>query len=176
MQRASNGDAAAFGELVTRHSTSALRIATVVLGTTEGAADAVQAATLKAWRAGDRIDPARGFRPWYLRIVANTARNDRRARFRRSALSLKASTIRQPTVDSPDIAAVTTAERESVLASLNKLSSADRLVLALRFFEDLSQAEMAEVLDCPVGTVKSRLSRALAKLRDGLADPADGEP
>ena len=147
-----------------------------MLGTTEGAADTVQAATLKAWRASDRIDPAREFRPWYLRIVANTARNDRRARSRRSALNLKASATRQPTVDSPDIAAITTAERESVLASLNKLPPADRLVLALRFFEDLSQAEMAEVLDCPVGTVKSRLSRAMAKLRDDLPDAADGEP
>ena len=150
-------------------------MAAVVLGTAEGAADAVQVASIRAWRAHDRIDPARGFRPWFLRIVANTARNDRRARFRRSALVLKASTVRNDVADGPDIDAVTADERQTVVDALNLLPPADRLVLALRFFEDLSQAEMAEVLDCPVGTVKSRLSRAMTKLRDVLPDTVGGE-
>lgn len=175
MQRVRIGDAAAFGELVTRYSTSALRVATVVLGTTEGAADAVQAATLKAWRARTRIDPARGFRSWYLRIVANTARNDHRSRSRRSALTVKASTIRPDSVVRPDDLAVTSSERETVVGALNDLPPADRLILALRFFEDMTQAEMAEILDCPLGTVKSRLSRAIAKLRNGLPDASEGE-
>lgn len=174
-RRASDGDPAAFGELVAQHSTSARRVATVVLGTTDGAADAVQTATLRAWRARDRIDPGRGFRAWYLRIVANTARNDRRARSRRVALAVKAGALPAPDVSTPDVAAVTAAEREIVVRGLNRLSAEDRLVVALRFFEDLSQADIARVLDCPVGTAKSRLSRALSRLRHVLANPMEEE-
>lgn len=174
MHRARGGDSAAFGELVTHHSTSALRVATVVLGTTEGAADAVQAATLRAWRAIARVDPDRGFRSWYLRIVANTARNDRRSRSRRSALTVRASSIRIDSVATPDTAAVTASERDTVVNALNELPPADRLILALRFFEDMTQPEIAEILECPVGTVKSRLSRAMDRLRQGLADTSGG--
>lgn len=153
---------------------TALRVATVVLGTTEGAGDAVQAATLKAWRASNRIDPDRGFRAWYLRIVANTARNDRRSRSRRTVLAVRAST--DPLVDdlTPEVAAVTAGERETVVRALNRLAPGDRLVVALQFFEDMSQAEMAQVLGCPTGTVKSRLSRALAKLQQALAEDPEG--
>lgn len=173
MQRACDGDATAFGELVTCHSKSALRVATVVLGTTEGADDAVQTATLRAWRARNRIDPGRGFRAWYLRIVANTARNDRRSRSRRAALAVRAATIPAIDVITPEVAAVTATEREIVLRGFNRLAHEDRLVLALRFFEGMTQAEIAQVLDCPVGTAKSRLSRAVARLRQVLASGSE---
>lgn len=169
VQRACDGDATAFGELVTHQSASALRVATVVLGTAEGAGDAVQTATLRAWRARNRLDPDRGFRAWYLRIVANTARNDRRSRARRAALAVKVAATAPVATATPEVAAVTATEREIVLRGLNRLSADDRLVLALRFFEDLSQADIAEVLGCPIGTAKSRLSRALTRLRQVLA-------
>lgn len=165
VQRARDGDAAAFGELVTLHSTSALRVATVVLGTTEGAGDAVQTATLGAWRARNRIDPDRGFRAWYLRVVANTARNDRRSRSRRAALAVKVAATAPVATVAPEVAAVTAAERETVLRGLNLLPAEDRLILALRFFEEMTQPDIAQVLGCPVGTVKSRLSRATSRLR-----------
>ena len=174
MQRAQSGDAAAFGELVTKHSVSARRVATVVLGTAEGAGDAVQEANVKTWQAMERLEPQRGFRAWYLRIVANTARNDRRSRTRRTALAVRAAAVRPIDVATPDVAAVTAAERKTVVAALNRLDEADRLVVALRFFEDLTQKEMALVLDCPTGTVKSRLSRAMSRLRDALDADSGG--
>ena len=174
MRRARSGDAAAFGELVARHSTSALRVATVVLGTTEGAGDALQEATVKAWRATRRLDPERGFRAWFLRIVANTARNDRRSRSRRAALAVRAAALPPAQELSPEAAAVTASEREVVVAALNRLSPADRLVVALRYFEELTQDEIALVLGCPTGTAKSRLSRAMARLRVVLADAEEG--
>lgn len=169
VQRSCDGDAAAFGELVSHHSTSALRLATVVLGTTEGAGDAIQAATLRAWQARNRIDPDRGFRAWYLRIVANTAHNDRRSRTRRAALAVKVAATPIGEVVTPEVAAVTAEQRAIVLRGLNRLPAEDRLVLALRFFEDMTQADIAQVLDCPVGTVKSRLSRATSRLRQVLS-------
>ena len=62
-----------------------------------------------------------------------------------------------------------------VVAALNRLDTMERLVIALRHFEQLSEQEMADVLDCPPGTVKSRLSRAMAKLRAELTMDAFGD-
>ncbi len=94
MKRASSGgprrgDAEAFGGLVARHRRSALRVATVVLGDGSDADDVVQAASERAWRAISSVDPERGFRAWFLRIVANSARNQRRAWWRRRRAELR---------------------------------------------------------------------------------------
>ena len=88
-RRAQAGDADAYGDLVARHRPAALRVATVVLGRAEGADDVVQQATERAWRAIATFDVARPFRPWFLRIVANGARNDRRAGGRRAHLEVR---------------------------------------------------------------------------------------
>jgi RNA polymerase sigma factor (sigma-70 family) len=129
----------------------------------------VQQATERAWKSMDTFDPARPFRPWFLRIVANLARNDRRARGRRARLDVRAGSAEAGrAVATPEDIAVGDAERRRVLEALNRLDRDDRLVVALRYFEQLSEAEMAETLDCPPGTVKSRLSRAMARLRTAL--------
>ena len=65
-------------------------------------------------------------------------------------------------------------DRTRVLAALNHLDVDDRTVIALRYFEQLAEAEMAEVLDCAPGTVKSRLSRARLRLRQHLEEVDDG--
>jgi RNA polymerase sigma-70 factor (ECF subfamily) len=117
----------------------------------------------------DTFDPTRPFRPWFLRIVANLARNDRRARRRRAQLDVLAATAEaRREVATPEDIAVTDAERRRVIEALNRLDPDDRLVVALRYFEQLSESEMAETLDCPPGTVKSRLSRAMGRLRSAL--------
>lgn len=166
MRRASGGDAAAFGELLTRHRSSALRVATVVLGTAAGSDDVVQDADVRAWRAHASIDPKRGFRSWYLHVVANAGRNARRSRGRRAALELRMP--RDEVVADPADRAVTDGERVAVIAAINRLDADDRLVIALRHFEQLTEREMADVLGCPAGTVKSRLSRAMGRLRQQL--------
>jgi RNA polymerase sigma-70 factor (ECF subfamily) len=169
VRRAASGDEAAFGELVARYRASALRVATVVLGTAAGADDVVQDACIRAWRARGSIDPARGFRSWYLKVVANAARNRRRARGRRAALELRQALTSAPVaVPDPADRAVSEAERRLVVAAVNRLGAGDRLVIALRHFEQLGEAEMADVLGCRPGTVKSRLSRAMARLRRQL--------
>ena len=91
VRRARQGDATAYGELVRRHQPAALRVATVVLGTCEGADDVAQQAMERAWRAMPRFDVRRAFRPWLLRIVANAARNDRRSRGRFARLAVRAA-------------------------------------------------------------------------------------
>jgi len=143
-------------------------VATVVLGTASGADDVVQDASLRAWRAIASLDPARPFRPWFLRVVANAARNDRRSRSRRASLVLRNSGARPLAAPGPEERSVSLAEQRAVIEALNRLGRDDRLWIALRHIEQLDEAQMADVLGCPVGTVKSRLSRAMARLRDEM--------
>lgn len=162
-----------FGQLVDDLRLAALRLATVVLGTSQGADDVVQVAIERAWRARDTYDSTRPFRPWMFRIVANTARNDRRARGRQAHLAMRVAGASGGADGSIEDEVVSADERRVVLAGLNRLASADREVIALRYFEDLSEAEMATVLGCPPGTVKSRLSRAMHRLRAELERGGD---
>ena len=87
---------------------SALRLATVVLGTRDGADDVVQIAMQRAWSSFGRYDAGRPFKPWFLRIVANTARNDRRQRGRRAQLRQRAERerARPPASVEDDVMAV----------------------------------------------------------------------
>lgn len=176
MRRAVAGDGDAFGGLMASHRPAALRIATVVLGTLDGAEDVVQQATERTWRAIGTVDPERPFQPWFLRIVANTARNQRRTLGRQARLALRVGGRRPAAEPGPEDTVVTDVERQQVIAAMNRLGSEDRLVIALRHFEQLTERETAEALDCPAGTVKSRLSRAMGRLRHELTTVAQVTP
>jgi RNA polymerase sigma factor (sigma-70 family) len=170
--RAKAGEATAYEALIAQHRAAALRAAAGVLGDQAEAEDAVQEATVKAYRALPRFHDGAPFRPWLLQIVANEARNRRRAAGRRADLARRAHDGGLP-VDgaspSPE-AAVLAAEQRAVLArAIGDLRAEDRQVIAARYFLELSEAETAEALAWPRGTVKSRLSRALGRLRSGLA-------
>ena len=135
------------------------------------AEDAVQDAFVKAYGALDRFRPDAPFRPWLLRIVANEARNRRRSAGRRAGLALRSAEDRRPddAAPSPESAVLADEQRRWLLAGVNALRDDDREVIAARYFLELSEAEAADVLGVPRGTVKSRLSRALERLRRQLA-------
>ena len=131
------------------------------------AEEAAQDAFVKAWRALPRFDRTRPFRPWLLAIVANEARNRRRAAGRREALALRAFAhgAGAEGAPSPELALLV-AERDGALAAaVQRLDERDRQVIACRYLLELTEAETAAALGCRVGTVKSRLSRALERLR-----------
>jgi len=133
------------------------------------AEEVVQDAFVKAWHALDRFQPGMAFRPWILAIVANEARNRRRAVGRRAAVTLRARAIATPTgPTTPEDAAVTRADVEQVLTAVGRLPERERLVVAYRHLVGLSEHETATALGIRPGTVKSRLSRGLARLRDDL--------
>jgi len=113
------------------------------------------------------------FRPWLLRIVVNQTRNLRRGRSRRLALELRAGSEPEPVAD-PEQLAIAGLRRAELLAAVRALPHAHQLVLTCRFFLDLGEDETAKVLGWPRGSVKSRTSRALARLRSALA-PAGEE-
>jgi len=170
IERARGGDVGAFEALVRAHQEVAFRTAWVVSGGADDAEDAAQEGFVKAYRALGRFRSGAPFRPWLLAIVANEARDRRRAAGRRTALVLRLPEDRRADAAAPSPeAAVLAGERRAALAEgLARLSEMDREVITLRYLLQLSEAETASALDIPPGTVKSRLSRGLTHLREVL--------
>jgi RNA polymerase sigma factor (sigma-70 family) len=174
--RAKRGDAAAYEELVRRHQGIALRTAYLVAGNEADAQEAAQDAFLKVYRALGRFRRGAPFRPWLLRIVANEARNRRRSAGRRQSLVLRVVADAAPgdAAPSPEAALVSAERREELMAALDRLGDDHRLVLSCRYFLELSEEETAATLGVRRGTVKSRLARALERLRAELGEAGDG--
>ncbi|HYT25230.1 MAG TPA: sigma-70 family RNA polymerase sigma factor [Actinomycetota bacterium] len=176
VERAREGDVHAYGVLVLRYQDLAYRTARLVTGAAADAEDAAQEGFVKAYYALPRFRPGAAFRPWLLAIVANEARNRRRTARRQGDLAVRVAEDR-PSGDaapSPEAAALAGERRRVLLAAVNRLPEADRQVIACRYFLELSEAEVAAALGCRRGTVKSRTSRALARLRAVLAEHGDG--
>ncbi|MEO3780920.1 RNA polymerase sigma factor [Micromonospora sp. B11E3] len=169
--RARAGDLEAYEILVARHTASAYRTA-VLLGAGPDAEDVMQEAFLKGYRKLSHYRGASSFRAWLLAIVANETRNLHRSRQRRDGLVLRAAAAHPESdvTEDPGVATVVAGERRAALVrALRLLPAKDREVIVCRFFLDLSEDETVAMLGWPRGTVKSRTSRALAKLR-GLLD------
>ena len=147
-----------------------MRTAQLACGDASEAQDAVQEAFVKAYSALGRFRPGAPFRPWLLRIVVNEARNRRRSAGRRSGLAVRIAEDRPKgdAAPSPEAAVLANEARRELLAGLERLSHDDRLVIGCRYFLELSEAETATALGVPRGTVKSRLSRALGRLRSAI--------
>jgi RNA polymerase sigma-70 factor (ECF subfamily) len=169
IELARQGEVIAYEELVRRYQDVALRTAHLICPDGD-ADDAVQEAFVKAHRALARFRLEAPFRPWLLRIVANEARNRRRSAGRRAGLAIRAGEDRRSddAAPSPEGAVLAGETRAMLVAAINRLRDEDREVIGARYFLDLSEIETAEALGIPRGTVKSRLSRALGRLREAL--------
>jgi RNA polymerase sigma-70 factor (ECF subfamily) len=166
------GDHVAFARLVEMHQTIARRVATTMMGSGGDADDVVQDAFIKAYTRLHQFEEGRSFRAWLLTIVANEARNRHRAAGRRAAVTLRVIPPAEDHADDPALAFEAHEARLRLAQAVASLPDSDREIVALRYFAELSEAETAEVLACPVGTVKSRLSRALVRLRTTLTQEA----
>jgi RNA polymerase sigma-70 factor (ECF subfamily) len=171
VELARGGDSAAFGVLVQRYQEAAFHLAYVIVGEASEAEDVAQDAFLKAYVALPRFRTEAPFRPWLLQIVANEARNRRRSAGRRAHLTMRAAAdevTSNRTAPSPESIALADEQRAALLAAVDALRDEDRLAIAGRYFLDLSEGEIADMLGCARGTVKSRVSRGLARLRERL--------
>jgi RNA polymerase sigma-70 factor (ECF subfamily) len=130
------------------------------------AEDVAQEAWLNAWRALAQFDLHYAFRPWILRIVTNCCRKDLR-RWRPTQTTLDDLDEDALPLDADDaLAGMLRQEEAAALASaIASLPEAQQRILELRYQADLELGEIATVLDLPLGTVKSRLHRALTMLR-----------
>ncbi|MFQ5966657.1 MAG: RNA polymerase sigma factor [Acidimicrobiia bacterium] len=173
--RAKEGDRAAFAELVELHSEIAFRVSYLITGSAAEAEDATQEAFVKAFSSLDRFRAGSAFRPWLLRIVANEAKNRRRSSGRRLVYETKAGrqVASGDAVPSPEVVLEEAETRRALLQAVNDLPDRERMIVGLRYFLELTTDETARVVGIPRGTVKSRLSRALGRLRVAM-DEGDG--
>ena len=170
VERARGGDGAAWGALVREHEEIAFRTAYLITRSAADAEEAASDALVKAFYALPRFRRGAPLRPWLLRIVANEARNRRRSAGRRGSLVVRAA-AQDPSggaAPSPEGIVLAAEERRELLEALERLRGDDRLVLSCRFLLDLSEEETAGALGLRRGTVKSRTSRALERLRAEL--------
>lgn len=172
--RAQQGDLGAYEELVRQYQDVAFRAAYIIVGDEGEAEEAAQTAFIKAYQALPSVKPDAPFRPWLLAIVGNEARNRRASAGRRARLALRLTQCQRSVGAAPSAErAALVGERERLLlAAVERLPELDRVVIQARYFLDLSEREAAAALGCRPGTVKSRLSRALSRLR--LLIEADG--
>jgi len=164
----------AFGELVVRHQDRLHNTLCKMLGSSEEARDVAQDTFVQAFQKLDTFRGTAAFYSWLFRIAMNTAVS-RMRKNRHVTVSVEAIRTRsgiEPVDDSPESApshAIELAERQvQVRVALAELSDDFRTVLVLKEIEGLKYEEIAEALDCPIGTVRSRIYRARCELREKL--------
>ena len=182
IQRAQSGDLTAFNSLVLRFQDPLYSLALRMLGSPQAAEDATQEAFIRAWR---RIDSFKGgrFQSWLFTIVANLSRDELRRRARRPQTSLdaarddpdRASLDPVDAAPSPEARAVTGDLRGVLERALAQLPDDWREIVVLSDVHDLAYDEIARITKLPLGTVKSRLSRARGRLRDILSQSGELE-
>lgn len=163
ISRARQGDETAYEMLVQEHQEAVFRLAYLLLGDPGDADDVAQETFIHAFKALDRFDTTRPVRPWLLRIASNLASNRRRA-MRRYLSALERMVRADPDAlaskeDSPKW------DAQALWQAVRQLERADQEIIYLRYFLELSELEIAETLGIAQGTVKSRLHRALGRLR-----------
>lgn len=176
---ARDGDPVAFSTLIQHHYSTAVRVAQQILVTEDAASDAVQEAMIKAHRAMHRFQDG-NFRSWLLRIVSNTCYDHLRRQKRSVTVSLDQLTEGENgeeffavepeagEVEDPEQVAVRNESMECLLSAIAELPVWHRNVVLLVDVDGYDYGEAAEVLHVPLGTIKSRLSRARSALRDQL--------
>ena len=152
----------AMREAFEAHYVSLLRLGTALVGHRDVAEDLVQEAFVKAAPKLERLNPEETG-PYLRRVVVNLSRD----RFRRLAVEIRHH--RKEARNEPD-RSHSTEDRQMLWRSILRLPIRQRACVVLRFYEGMSEAEVAEVLECAVGTVKSQTSRAITKLRKELGD------
>ena len=160
VERARSGDDRAFAMLVHMHEKSMYATAYAVTRSGWDAADAVQEAFAEAYDKIGTLRDALRFKAWLTRILINKCNQGLRRRKREVVTG---------TLPEPDAFTYVGPERGiDLMAAIQGLDEEFRDVIALRYFRDMKIDEIASLLDCPAGTVKSRMNRALGKLRTAL--------
>jgi RNA polymerase sigma-70 factor (ECF subfamily) len=165
VEAARRGDTRAFTTLVRVHERSLHATACAILGAGWDASDAVQDTLETAWTKLRSLREPGAFPAWLTRILVNRCNSA----LRRRRGEILAADPPEPVL-SPAYDVVAPEASLDLLAALARLDRDHRQVIALRYFRDMRIEEIAEVVGCPTGTVKSRLNRALAKLGSAMCD------
>ena len=171
VEKAKAGDMLAFSELVLRHQKSLLRLAYRVVGDLQIAQDVVQESFMKAYQKIGSFEGRSQFKSWVYQITLNTAKNKIRGK---KADTLDVDTL---SIEIEGTAADDFLEQENlrliIQAEVGKLPAKQKIALSLRIFDDLSFAEIADIMQCPYDTAKANYRHALMKLRHSLSGSSD---
>lgn len=164
-----DGRKEAFGMLVERYRSGAVRLAAAIVGDLELARDASQDSFLKAYRALRTFDLQSPFLPWFYKILRNTCLDQMRRKIRLRSVIEKITFSSHPRTDLRD--EINRSDLASIVRqAVSRLNEKDREIIELRHFSDLSYDEISELLGIPRGTVMSRLHYARKMLHDILAN------
>jgi RNA polymerase sigma-70 factor (ECF subfamily) len=166
-------DADAFEVVYDRHAGAAFALAFRICGSRPAADDVCQEAFLAAWRSAGRFDPRAGsVRGWLLTIVHNRAIDQLRrvTRVRDRTVSDDTAAERVASPDDTEAAAIAGQARAEAASLLERLPGEQRRVVELSFYSGYSHSEIADLLELPLGTVKTRMRIALEKLRHHLQE------
>jgi len=169
--RAQSGDREAFAILFEQYKHLVYKTAYLMLGESTEAEDALQEIFVQVYRSLSGFDPGRAaFTTWLYRITFNYCLNQRR---KKRPFTLPLEDI-SPALRS-EFPGAQLAEEEIVQQAIEKLTDKQRAVVILRYFWDLPYAEIAQILDVPLGTVKSRIDLALKTLRRVMQEQESGK-
>ncbi len=168
------GDNNAFATLFEQHKNLVYKTAFLMLGNPQDAEDVLQEVFIQVYRSLSTYDPAKGaFTTWLHRITTNTCLNWHRGRKRRPS-SVSMNRVDPSRLVEPSSPVRKAAEDMDVQEALHHLSDRLRVTIVLRYGWDMTYAEIAQVLDLPIGTVKSRLHKALNTLAVELGSEGEG--
>jgi RNA polymerase sigma factor (sigma-70 family) len=166
--RAQRGDIQAYELLVKQYEDVAFHVAYLITHDDGEAADAAQDGFLRAYHALRSFRLGMPFRPWLLRIVTNLALNRVQSAQRRARMTERYA--QQAMLNNSPLSihgqVVKREQHQHLLQAVDRLKPEQRALIALRYFLELSEREVADTLGIPIGTVKSRLHRTLAQLRE----------
>lgn len=180
VRRAQDGQPRAFDLLVMRHQSKVVQLVSRFVG--EGdAPDVAQEAFIKAYRALPKFKGDSAFYTWLYRIAINTAKNQLVSRKRRPQAQdidaqdaeLYGHTEQMSDIDTPEAQLLTGEIQQAVIDAIDELPPDLKQAITLRELEGLSYEEIAEAMDCPIGTVRSRIFRARAVVDEVLAPLID---
>ena len=168
IHRSQAGDWDAFEQLLERHRTVLARTAYLTIRDRESVQDVMQEALVQVWRDLSSYRPYGSFRGWMLKILLNKARKHHRKK-QVQTVPMEAATEVLGNAEGPEEAVEGEEQTRRLRQALDHLTRDHREALILRYYNDLTVPEIAKVLGCREGTIKSRLSRALNRLKDVLS-------
>ncbi len=178
VERCKKGEREAFNCLVERYQTKVINIAYGMLSNQEDAYDAAQEAFIRIYRNIGNFQGKSSLSTWIYRIVANVCTDSLRKRGKKNIISLDSGPGEEDsppkelrdTAPTPEAAAALSETQREVRQAISKLVEEQRIIITLYDIEGMSYEEIAHIVDCPVGTVKSRLNRARKSLKKILSE------
>jgi RNA polymerase sigma-70 factor (ECF subfamily) len=175
VRQAIDGDREAFSELMRASAGRQYAVAALILHDGSRAQDAVQEAYVSAWKGLSALRNPDAWDAWLHRLTVRACFRSIRHEKRRRVVELRL--MPEPEPAAPDDSMAAALQRDQLQRELDRLPVEQRAVIVLRFFVDLPLDEVADILDIPIGTAKSRQHRGLEAMRSSMnAEPGSGRP